>query len=139
MLGHSRIIPQSTRTVVAGASKSARGKKVGKDRLPIQANRKNMKEVEHFPAQQDDRHEHYEDRQYFAKIEPALLLKTPRTQAQDVQRGEAKNQGPQNVVNLVARGDQDGDCRYQANRHLMKRSRAPGSPFPGWGHSKKER
>ena len=63
---------------------------------------KDMEQGEHFPTQENNRNDRYGDRQDLAEIEAAAArFKTPRHQAQNIQGCEAKNQHPEDVVNIV--------------------------------------
>src|SRR5208282_1620217 len=67
-----------------------------------EANRQNIEQIQHFPTQQNDRHHHHQNRQNLAKAQTPVMFETARPQAQNIQRGEAKHQRPENVVNLPA-------------------------------------
>src|SRR4029077_18850237 len=68
-----------------------------------EANRQNAEYIKHLPAQQDDRHQHHQYGQNLTKVQARLsLLKTARSDAQNIQRGKAKYQRPENVVNPLA-------------------------------------
>ena len=61
----------------------------------------NMEDGEHFPTQENHSGNRYGNRQNLAEVEAASAgLEPPRDQAQDIQSREAKNQHPENVVDI---------------------------------------
>ena len=82
-----RIIPQNWR----------------RTRLALQFDREDVKDSKQLPAQQENGEQDNENGHQFAEGESAAIrFKTPRGQAQDIQRRESKNNRPENVVNIVA-------------------------------------
>jgi len=63
---------------------------------------KDMEDGEHFPAQEYHGNHGDSDRQNLPKLKvTAARLEAPRDQAQNIQGGEAKDQHPENVVDVV--------------------------------------
>src|SRR5580704_17230611 len=74
-----------------------------KPRLAVKLDGEDAEDAEQLPAQQKNRNQDDEHRHEFTESKPAAVgLEAPRGQAQDVQRGEAENYSPQNVVNIGA-------------------------------------
>src|SRR5208282_472353 len=98
------IIPQTRRNWLQSASPRR------------ELNRQNVEHVKHLPTEQHDRQQYHENRENFPEIQPRLvLLEATRAQAQNVQRGKAKHQRPENVVNLFAtRQPQQEHCRQNS-------------------------
>jgi|HubBroStandDraft_1064217.scaffolds.fasta_scaffold02068_10 hypothetical protein len=62
----------------------------------------NVENSQHFPTQQNHGNDGNRDCQEFAKIQIAAAgLEASCHQAKNVQRGEAKNQYPKNVVDIA--------------------------------------
>jgi hypothetical protein len=69
--------------------------------MGLNLDRKDMENGEHFPTQENHSGNRYGDRQNLAEVEVAAAgLKPPRDQAQNIQGREAKNQHPENVVDI---------------------------------------
>jgi hypothetical protein len=65
-------------------------------------NRKDFEEVEHFPAEQEDRDDHGADRQNLSKAHAVVLrFEALGNQAEDVERSEAEDQRPEDVVDVA--------------------------------------
>ena len=61
-----------------------------------------VEQREHFQTQKNHGNNGHSDRKYFAKVETATSrFKAPRNQAQNVQGCEAKDQHPEEVVNVA--------------------------------------
>src|SRR5919108_400212 len=64
--------------------------------------RKDMQQVENFPAQQADRYQDHQHRQYFPKTQPATVgFEAPSYQSQNVQRGKSEYQNPKNAIQIA--------------------------------------
>jgi hypothetical protein len=62
----------------------------------------NMEDGKHLPTQKNQRNDGHGDGQDLAKIEiAAARLEAPCDQAKNIQRSEAKNQHPEEVVDIV--------------------------------------
>jgi hypothetical protein len=73
---HRRIIPQSA---------SARRK----------LNGENVEEVEHLPAEQDDRHDHDQNREDLAKVQAGFMgVEAARSETENVERSKPEYQRP---------------------------------------------
>ena len=84
VLRHHRIIPQNPLAV------------------RVQPDGKNLEQVEHLPSQKQDRNDHHHDSDSLSEIHTvSVRLKAPRHQPKNIQGGEAKNQGPENVVDIT--------------------------------------
>jgi hypothetical protein len=104
-----------------------------------QSNGQYMEYVEHLPAEQDDGNEHNEDGQHLAEVESTFLLEPAGAEAEDVEGGESEDERPEDVVNLLARRNDKGERRQEADRELMENPRAVGSPFGRLPHAEKQR
>ena len=110
---HTRIIPQSA---------SARRK----------LNGQNVEEVEHLPAEQDDRHDHDQDRQHLAKVQAGFVgVEATRSQAENVERSKPENQRPENVVDFFTSGDQQECRRQSSDRKRVEATSTAGYPLMG--------
>src|SRR5580658_2536156 len=94
-----RMIPQNwTETRVR--FKLARFKT--ESRSAVKFDREDVEHAQQLPAQQKDRKKDYEHRHQFSEGETtAVRLEAPRGKAQDIQRGEPEDDGPENVVNVA--------------------------------------
>src|SRR6266404_4936811 len=106
-----------------------------------QANRQNAEHIQQLPTQQDDRHQHHQYGQNLTKVQACLsLLKASRPKAQNIQRGKAKHQRPENVVNPLA-GRSQKEHRRQSrrqndDRHRVQPTAREPCPAAGLLHSK---
>ena len=63
--------------------------------------REDVEQREHFQTEENHGNNSYSDRKYFAKVEITTAgFKASRNQAQNVQSCEAKDQHPEEVVNV---------------------------------------
>jgi len=70
-----------------------------------QANGEDLEPVEHFPAYEEDRNYDGQDGHDLSERHAITIgIKAFCNQAENVQRGEAKNQGPENVVHVALFG-----------------------------------
>jgi len=101
---HTRMIPQSG---------SARREFEGQ----------NVEEVKHLPAEQDDGDDYDQDRQELAEVEAgAVGVETARSETEDVEGSESENERPENVVDLIARGDEQKGGRKNADGESVKQA-----------------
>lgn len=91
--------------------------------------RKNVEQIKHLPSQKKYRNQHNHDGQKFAKAEAASVgLETSRSQAQNIQRGKAEYNGPEDVVEIVSRAAiKNGRGYAKGNRAIGAHDRIRGN------------
>src|SRR5437879_2095763 len=72
--------------------------------LPLEFDRKDVEQVEHFPSQQEHRDQHNHDCHQLAKTQAAAIrFKALGRKAQNVQRRKTEYHCPENVIDVAAR------------------------------------
>ena len=94
-----------------------------------ESNRKDVKQVEHLPSQQEHRNSDHHDRQDLTKCQATpVRLEVPCTKAENIQGREGKHQRPQNVVDLFPGGTKQDERRQYGNRGRMRDTAASLDP-----------
>ena len=91
--------------------------------MMLQLDGENLEQVEHLPSQKHDRNDDHHDGDGFSEIQPvAVGLKAPRDQPKNVERGEAENQGPEDVIDVAFFAEilkQNQDQKLEPDRGLQ--------------------
>jgi hypothetical protein len=95
--------------------------------------RENVEQGKHFPTQQNHRNYGHRDRQDLAEVKTAAArLEPPRHQTKDIQGCEAKNQYPQDVVDIAfLAGKLTGKPKRKEQRRLQANQSRPHQAMRG--------
>src|SRR5215471_8265747 len=92
--------------------------------LRREAQRQNLELIEQFPAQQDDGDDHDHDGQHFSETQAALVgVEAACPKAENIERGEGKNQAPENVVDTFARRAEKKHRRQRSGEGVQRGGR----------------